>query len=112
MRQLAQHPQRHLIPLIATPHSDIEGAFRRLLGLLHPSFERWELADLDDPKSAALARHLVQRTQKDILVQSEGGVSCFAEREPARLFHPQASLRGLNCLTRQHGLLKLLRKDL
>lgn len=82
VRELAQHPQRHLILLTATPHSGIEDAFRKLLGLLDPSFEQWDLADLDDSKRAVLARHLVQRTRKDILVQWEGGISCFPEREP------------------------------
>jgi len=82
VRELAQDPRRHLILLTATPHSGIEDAFRKLLGLLDRSFEQWDLADLDDSKRTVLARHLVQRTRKDILVQWEGGVSCFPERKP------------------------------
>jgi len=82
VRELAQDPQRHLILLTATPHSGIEDAFRKLLGLLDRSFEQWDLANLDDSKRRVLARHLVQRTRKDILVQWEGGVSCFPQREP------------------------------
>lgn len=81
VRELAQDPSRHLILLTATPHSGIEDAFRRLLGLLDLQFEKWDLTALDEQKRATLARHFVQRTRKDILVQWEGGVSCFPERE-------------------------------
>jgi superfamily II DNA or RNA helicase len=81
VRELAQNSGRHLILLTATPHSGIEDAFHRLLGLLDRSFEQWDLANLDDSRRAVLARHLVQRTRKDILVQWEGGVSFFPERE-------------------------------
>jgi superfamily II DNA or RNA helicase len=81
VRELARDNQRHLILLTATPHSGIEDAFRKLLGLLDRSFEQWDLGNLDDSQRPVLARHFVQRTRKDILVQWEGGVSCFPERE-------------------------------
>lgn len=82
VRELAQAPNRHLILLTATPHSGIEDAFRKLLGLLNHSFEQWDLANLDEQKRIVLARHFVQRTRKDILVQWEDGITCFPEREP------------------------------
>lgn len=37
---LSQSPTRHLVLLTATPHSGDDAAFYRLLGLLHPDFQR------------------------------------------------------------------------
>ena len=80
VQELAQDRRRHLILLTATPHSGIAEAFQRLLGLLDPEFERWDLAQLGEPERARLARHFVQRTRRDIEKQWEG-VPCFPTRE-------------------------------
>lgn len=66
LREVAKDNQRHLILLTATPHSGIEEAFRSLLGLLRPEFERWDLANLNEPQRSELAKHFVQRTRADI----------------------------------------------
>jgi superfamily II DNA or RNA helicase len=69
IRQIAAQPDRHVVLVTASPHSGKEGAFRSLLGLLHPRF-------LDLPTDLAteerddvrrdLARHLVQRRRNDV----------------------------------------------
>lgn len=80
VRELAQDRRRHLILLTATPHSGIAEAFQKLLGLLNPEFEQWDLARLGEPERARLARYFVQRTRKDIEEQWEGPW-CFPKRE-------------------------------
>ncbi len=86
LRELARDPRRHLILLTATPHSGIPEAFQRLLGLLNPEFEKWDLAHLDESQRKVLARHFVQRTRKDIQkyedIQKYGESNqCFPQRE-------------------------------
>lgn len=81
VQELAQDSTRHLILLTATPHSGIAEAFQKLLGLLDPEFEQWDLARLREPERARLARHFVQRTRKDIESQWEGSSRCFPTRE-------------------------------
>jgi superfamily II DNA or RNA helicase len=81
VRELAADPRRHLILLTATPHSGIAEAFQKLLGLLDPDFELWDLSRLSEHQRQRLALHFVQRTRKDIEAQWEG-VQCFPEREP------------------------------
>ena len=66
VRRLAQDRHRHLLLLTATPHSGIAEAFQRLLGLLDPAFETWDLARLTENQFARLARHFIQRTRRDI----------------------------------------------
>jgi len=66
VRELASDQRRHLILLTATPHSGIQRAFQRLLGLLHTDFEDWDLDQLDRARTERLARHVVQRTRADI----------------------------------------------
>jgi superfamily II DNA or RNA helicase len=64
VRDLANHPSRHLILVTATPHSGKEEAFRNLLGLLDT-----DLATTDLEKAAGrelLAKHFVQRRRADI----------------------------------------------
>lgn len=81
VRELARDPARHLILLTATPHSGIPEAFRRLLGLLNPRFESWDLAALDPAQRSRLARHFVQRTRRDIEQYWEEGAHCFPQRD-------------------------------
>lgn len=69
VRALARDASRHLLLLTATPHSGIQQAFQRLLGLLDPTFERWELDRIDERQRQQLARHFVQRTRADIRAQ-------------------------------------------
>ena len=68
LRALADHPQRHLLLLTATPHSGLKTGFYRLLGLLDRQFE--ELADANQRLRASLrdklSRYLVQRRRNDI----------------------------------------------
>lgn len=79
VRALAQDERRQLILLTATPHSGIETAFRSLLSLLKPTFGTWDLNNLDETQRAALARHFVQRTRKDI-EQDWEHERCFPRR--------------------------------
>jgi superfamily II DNA or RNA helicase len=81
VRELAQEPKRHLLLLTATPHSGIPEAFQKLLGLLDPEFEGWDLAQLTEPQRVRLARHFVQRTRRDIEAHWEAE-QCFPRREP------------------------------
>ncbi|MDR7612570.1 MAG: helicase-related protein [Armatimonadota bacterium] len=81
VRELAQDRRRHLILLTATPHSGIEEAFQKLLGLLDPEFEGWDLARLGGAERAKLARHFVQRTRKDVERLWEDA-RIFPTREP------------------------------
>lgn len=66
VRELAADRGRHLLLLTATPHSGIPGAFKKLLGLLDPEFETWDLDAIDEARRARLARHFIQRTRADI----------------------------------------------
>lgn len=79
--ELARDPRRHLILLTATPHSGIQRAFQRLLGLLDPAFEEWDLDRLDSAQRTQLARHFVQRTRADIRQQWPEAVQYYPERE-------------------------------
>ncbi len=80
VRELADNPDRHLILLTATPHSGIAESFQKLLGLLRPEFEEWDLAQLSESQRRELAKHFVQRTRKDIEKQWEGA-PIFPKRE-------------------------------
>ena len=81
VRELASDARRHLILLTATPHSGIQEAFQKLLGLLDPEFENWDFRALEEGERARLARHFIQRTRADIknTWDAEG---YFPERDP------------------------------
>jgi superfamily II DNA or RNA helicase len=69
LKGLAKDDTRHLLLVTATPHSGKEGAFRSLLGLLKPEFEK--LADAGSPKEVderkrELAKYVVQRRRGDL----------------------------------------------
>jgi len=66
LKEISKDQNRHLILLTATPHSGIDEAFRSLLGLLNPDFERWNISELTESQRTMLAKHYVQRTRKDI----------------------------------------------
>ena len=85
LKGLVETPARHLVMLTATPHSGDEPAFYRLLGLLHPEFER--LADVTGEERNRmrdrLSRHFVQRRRPDIVDWQDG--SLFPRRETKEL---------------------------
>lgn len=80
---LADHPERHLILVTATPHSGKEEPFRALVGFLDRAF-----ADLPEDVTTEqrrtererLARHFVQRRRADIRSYL-GAETVFPERE-------------------------------
>ncbi|SFM99325.1 helicase-related protein [Thermodesulforhabdus norvegica] len=80
VRELAANPNRHLILLTATPHSGIAESFQKLLGLLRPEFEAWDLTELTESQRRELAKHFVQRTRMDIEKQWKGA-PIFPKRE-------------------------------
>ena len=85
LKGLAEHPQRHMVLLTATPHRGDEEAFFNLLGLLRPDFT--QLKDL--PPGARtdlredLSRHFVQRRRPDIAEWQDA--SMFPERKTAEI---------------------------
>ncbi len=85
LKGLVETPERHLVMLTATPHSGDEPAFYRLLGLLHPEFER--LAEVTGDERTRmrerLSRHFVQRRRPDIAEWQDG--SLFPRRETKEL---------------------------
>ena len=81
VRELADRKGRHLILLTATPHSGIREAFQKLLGLLDPEFETWDLASIGEVERARLARHFIQRTRADI-ESSWDAKGYFPKRDP------------------------------
>jgi superfamily II DNA or RNA helicase len=85
LKGLAESARRHLVLLTATPHSGDEAAFYRLLGLLHPDFERLVDANTDEHPQLRerLARHFVQRRRPDISEWQEG--TLFPRRETMEL---------------------------
>ncbi len=87
VRELAQDPKRHLLLLTATPHSGIQEAFQKLLGLLDPEFETWDFTRLTEPQRERLARHFVQRTRRDIEAHWESEL-CFPRRETIDATYP------------------------
>ncbi len=82
VREIAKKEDRHLILLTATPHSGIEAAFRCLLSLLNPKFEKWDTSSLSEQQRAELALHFVQRTRRDIVTDwaEQVGQVLFPER--------------------------------
>lgn len=85
IRELARDEERHLILATATPHSGVETAFRSLLGLLDPAFDKLP----DDPTEEQnatlrrqLAAHFVQRRRGDIRTYSDERTT-FPERVTA-----------------------------
>ncbi|MCW5863511.1 MAG: DEAD/DEAH box helicase [Anaerolineae bacterium] len=84
VRALSDDPTRHLLLVTATPHSGDEGAFRSLLALLRPEFDRLP-ADLtgeaNEKHRREVARHLIQRRRADIREYMEQTV--FPAREEA-----------------------------
>ena len=79
--ELAAQRERHLLLLTATPHSGIQEAFQKLLGLLDPEFEVWDFSTLDEPRRTRLARHFIQRTRADIK-SSWNTEKLFPKRDP------------------------------
>mgnify|MGYP000917375732 CR=1 FL=1 len=69
IRELAAHPQKHMIFVTATPHSGKEAAFRSLLGFLKPDFGHLpeDLGGKDnEPIRRKVAAHFIQRRRADI----------------------------------------------
>ena len=67
--KLAADPDRHMVFVTATPHSDKEDAFRSLISFLDPEFSYYpeDLSGPDnEPRRRRLAQHLVQRRRADI----------------------------------------------
>ena len=85
LKGLVETPERHLVMLTATPHSGDEPAFYRLLGLLHPEFERLAEVTGEDRTRMRdrLSRHFVQRRRPDIAEWQDG--SLFPRRETKEL---------------------------
>jgi superfamily II DNA or RNA helicase len=86
LKRLADHPERHMLLLTATPHSGDEEAFDRLLGLMDPTFGA---AALDDEASRIrLARHFVQRRRVDITGRDWGEDRVFPHHETKEKPYP------------------------
>ncbi len=67
LRRLAGEIHRHLLLVTATPHSGKEGAFRSLIGLLHPQLADSDTdVELSADQRALLARHFVARKRIDV----------------------------------------------
>lgn len=79
-KELAQNSSRHILLLTATPHSGIPESFGRLLGLLNPEFENWDLVNLSEQERSRLAEHFIQRTRLDI-ARHWGDENLFPKRK-------------------------------
>lgn len=80
LRRLAADPERHIVLVSAIPHSGKEGAFRSLIGLLHPRLDGLTSdIDLTAEDRERLARHFVARRRIDVLAY--GGQEAFPQRE-------------------------------
>ncbi len=67
LRDLAANWERHIILITATPHSGNEGAFRSLIGLLHPDFSTIDSEEnIVESTKKKLAKHFIQRRRSDI----------------------------------------------
>jgi superfamily II DNA or RNA helicase len=64
--EISAKPRQHLIMLSATPHSGKPEEFGSLLGLLHPEFEKLNVATASQPERQRLARHFIQRRRQDV----------------------------------------------
>lgn len=82
LRSLAEHADRHMVFLTATPHSGDESAFHNLLGLIDPEFRALQGMP-DGPVRRELrerlAGHFVQRRRADIAEWRDAG-SVFPDR--------------------------------
>lgn len=83
LKGLAKNENRHLVLVTATPHSGKEAAFRSLLALLRPEFEK--VTEPTSPKEAderkrELAKHVVQRRRGDLKVYLDAQTP-FPKRE-------------------------------
>lgn len=87
LKGLVSENTRHLVMLTATPHSGDEGAYFRLLGLLHPDFTALANTTGDEHKRLRdrLAAHFVQRRRPDIAEWKEGNI--FPRRETKELVY-------------------------
>lgn len=81
LRDLADHPARHLLLLTATPHSGDQDAYQRLLGLLDPALTVPETSEMWRRR---LARHFIQRRRSDIQ-DGWGEARAFAKAESGEL---------------------------
>ena len=79
LERIAGDQSRNLLLLTATPHSGLDDAFDRLLGLLKPEFSGASLET--DAGRAALARHFVQRRRIDVAGTDWGETRVFARHE-------------------------------
>src|SRR5712691_10778460 len=86
LRDLAQHPNRHMLFLTATPHSGDEEAFHNLLGLLDARFAALQGLSEGPERTRLreeLARYFVQRRRPDI--QEWKDATVFPDRETAEV---------------------------
>lgn len=72
--KIAARPNSHLLLLTATPHSGIENAFFRLLGLIDPEFLKLGEADGQERRELRerLGDHFIQRRRVDLKVFPDG----------------------------------------
>jgi superfamily II DNA or RNA helicase len=94
VRDLAARSDRHLILLTATPHSGVEHAFARLIGLIDPEFAAFDLDHMRDAERDRLARHFVQRRRADVQRWlGSNDVTPFPQRESTEVTYalPRAS---------------------
>lgn len=98
IHKIAEHPERHIVLVTATPHSGNEDAFRSLLGLLDEEF--FDLpADLEKKEREGirrkLANHLVQRRRADIRHYLETDTSFPTRLDKEETYEFSAQYRAL-----------------
>jgi superfamily II DNA or RNA helicase len=93
--RIAAAPDRHLLLLTATPHSGIENAFLRLLGLIDRAFVKLGETQGDERRDLRekLGDHFIQRRRLDLKAFPDG------DAFPQHLKVPDAKFR----LGKEHG---------
>ncbi len=66
LREIANHDDRHLLLLTATPHSGKNEEFQSLIGLLKQEFEGYDFDNLEQSKRRRIARYFIQRKRESI----------------------------------------------
>ncbi|MDR1897715.1 MAG: DEAD/DEAH box helicase [Prevotellaceae bacterium] len=89
LKKIADHPNRHLVLLTATPHSGKDDEFQSIIGLLKPEFFEYDISEMNESKRKKLARYFVQRKRENLKRwrKNSGEKNPFPDRESKEIHY-------------------------